>query len=132
MVRVLQRVGDPQQPAERMPDQHHRATALGAGAGHDHVDVIEQRVEARRVTSWAATPTVAPVIHGIDGGAQRGKPRREVLIAAAVLAQSVHQDERPPVRLRLCLPAAKVKVKPIGRLECGDRLRHGLSRRKPR
>src|SRR5437660_4906217 len=115
-----------------MPDQHHRTTALGASAGHDHVDVIEQRVEARRVTSWAATATVTPMIHGIDGGAQRGEPRREMLVATAVLAQSVNQDEGPPMRLRFGLPAAKVEVKPVRRLERGGRFRHGLSRRKPR
>src|SRR5437899_11316412 len=103
-----------------MPDQHHRATALRAGAGHDDVDVTDQRVEARRVTSWAATASVAPVVHGIDGGAQRGEPRREMLVATAVLAQSVNQDEGPPMRLRFGLPAAKVKVKPVGCLERGD------------
>ena len=115
-----------------MTDQHHRSAAFAASALHRGVDVVEQRVEAGRVSPRATAVPVAALVHRVDRRAQRCEPLGEMLVAPAVLAQPVHHDERPSVRHVLDLPAANVQVEPVRRLECGGRLVHGLSRRKPR
>src|SRR4029077_12754416 len=115
-----------------MADQYNWPATFRASARHDHVQIVEQRLEVGRVAPLAATAPMAALVHGVDNGAARREPFREVLVATTVLAQPVHQDEAPLVRHSLRFPAAQVEVEPVRRLEGGGRLLHGLSWRKPR
>ena len=99
-----------------MADQYERTTVLHARTHHHHVDVFEQRVKPWSVTALATTAAVAPLIHGVDRGAERRKPGGQVLIPAAVLAQPVHDHEGPSVRHRVRLPSSNLQTQPIRRL----------------
>ena len=115
-----------------MPNQDQRPAALGTGVPHDGVEVVQEGAEIWRVPTLAAAAAVAAVVHAIDGRAQWRKPLRQVSVAAAMLPQPVHDDERPLVRYGGRLPTAHEQMEAVRRFQRVGRLVHGLSWRKPR
>src|ERR1700704_4607831 len=104
-----------------MTDQHQWPSTFRASAGHDAIDIVEQRAEAGRVAALTSAAPMPAVVHGVDDGAAWRKPFREVVVSTAVLAQAVHQDEGPLVRHSLRFPAAHGELEPVRGLERGSR-----------
>src|SRR5207302_360246 len=66
--------GDRQQAAKGMADQYQWPTTFRASAGHDAVNIVEQRAQAGRVAALTSAVPMPAVVHGVDDGAAWRKP----------------------------------------------------------
>ncbi len=98
-LRRLEPAGDEaadDQAAEAVAEQDERAARLAANGVDDRREVGEQVVAGGDPAALAGAPSVAALVVADDAPARRVQARRDMRVAADVLAQAVDDDNRPP------------------------------------